>query len=146
MRHCSLSIVYGHFHAQIKVFLPDIHPCHRCMCLAYAELLKTQNLLVVAFHSSHMDEEEATACGPSCRWSLGLRCACKMDPHYCRYLYTLKQWLPESATKIWPSGVSVMPCGPYRGSASVLTYERKDPCASNTCILELPQSATIMLS
>ncbi|TNN63527.1 hypothetical protein EYF80_026269 [Liparis tanakae] len=37
-----------------------------------------------------------------------------------KYLYTLKQWFPESATATCPSEVRARPWGPYRGSADVL--------------------------
>ena len=65
---------------------------------------------------------------------------------YWRYLYSLKQWFPLSATTIWPSCVKVKPWGPYKGQASVLTKDRNEPWLSKICIRELPQSATIILS
>ena len=65
---------------------------------------------------------------------------------YWRYLYSLKQWFPLSATTIWPSCVRVKPWGPYKGQASVLTKDRNEPWLSKICIRELPQSATIILS
>ena len=65
---------------------------------------------------------------------------------YWRYLYSLKQWLPLSATTIWPSCVRVKPWGPYKGQANVLTKDKNEPWLSKICIRELPQSATIILS
>ena len=65
---------------------------------------------------------------------------------YWRYLYNLKQWLPLSATTIWPSKVMVKPWGPYKGQPKVLTNDKNEPWLSKTWILEFPQSATKMLS
>ena len=54
-----------------------------------------------------------------------------------RYLYTLTQWLPLSATTTCPAGSGVMarPWGPYSGQPPVFTYDRKEPNWSNTWIL-----------
>jgi hypothetical protein len=70
----------------------------------------------------------------------------KIFSNHCKYLYTLKQWFPLSATTIFPSLQSARPCGPYKGHPTVFTNAKNDPWLSKIWIRELPQSATTILS